>query len=71
MSPMGYLLVGVMTIVLIVLLVVALSRGKPRGTLDNQPHVRDKPSAEEATPGASSTASPEQAEQARRRTPPA
>jgi hypothetical protein len=71
MSKMGYLLVGVMAIVLVVLLVVALSRGKPQGTLDNKPHVRDKPSAEEATPGASATASPEQAEQARRRTPPA
>jgi hypothetical protein len=70
MFNMGYLLVGLMALVLVGLLVIALSRARPRGTLTNQPAVRDKPSAEEAMPDASTTATPQQIDQARRRTPP-
>ncbi len=68
---MGYLLAGMLIIVLLGLLVAALARSKPpRGTLSDKPVVREKPSAEEATPDASATASPQQIEQARRHTPP-
>jgi hypothetical protein len=67
---MGYLLVGILMIVLIGLLVIALGRGRPpTGTLDGNPRVRAQPSADEATPDASSTATQEQADEARRRTP--
>lgn len=67
---MGYLLVGLMALVLVGLLVIALSRSRPRGTLTNKPTVRDKPSTEEATPDASTTASQQQIDKARRHTPP-
>ncbi len=69
---MGYLLVGIMMIVVITLLVLGLSRGRPpSGALDGKPHVRTEPSADETTPDWSSIATPEQADQARRNTPPA
>lgn len=70
---MGYLLVGLLGIVLLVVLVMALSRGKPpRGTVEHdKPVARTEPSAEEANPAASRTASSAQSEHARRHTPPA
>lgn len=70
---MGYLLVGLLIILFLGFLVMALTKGKPpRGTLhSDKPVVRDKPSAEDVTPGASSTATARQSEHARRHTPPA
>ena len=69
---MGYLIVGLLAIVLIFFLVTALARGKPSGNLPHtKPVVRDEPSAEEANPSASVTASPRQKENARGHTPPA
>lgn len=70
---MGYLLVGLFIILLLGFLVMAVTRGKPpQGTLPhNKPVSRTEPSAESVNPSASSTASANQSEQARRHTPPA
>lgn len=73
---MGHLLVFLLSFALLVLLVAGLAGLKARktssGTLPSErPVARDKPSADEATPAASVTASPEQRENARRHTPPA
>lgn len=72
---MGYIIVGVLFVMLLglVFIVVARSTKKPaRGTLtEGVPVVRDKPSADEPTPGRSALASDRQEEKARRHTPPA
>ena len=69
---MGYLLVGILALVLVFFLIAALSRAKPSGNLPHtKPVVRDVPSSEEANPSASVTATPRQKENARGRTPPA
>ncbi len=72
---MGYILIGLLMIVLLGVLIAVLARssGKPpRGTVPaDKPVVVQKPAADEPTPGASSTASSQQAEQARKHTPPA
>ncbi|GEM_PF-7025959 len=70
---MGYLLVGLLILILLGFLIMAVTRGKPpQGTLRHEKPVgRTEPSAESVNPSASSTASAKQSEQARRHTPPA
>ena len=72
---MGYILAGILMIVILAVFIAAAARaGKkpPKGTLDSQkPVAATKPAADEATPDASITASNQQAENARRHTPPA
>jgi hypothetical protein len=73
---MGHLLVLFLSVGLLILLVVGLAGMKARktgsGTLpSDKPVAREKPSADEATPAASVTATPAQRENARRHTPPA
>jgi hypothetical protein len=70
---MGYLVIGVLILLLLGLLIAALARGKPpSGTIPHKKPIGfEKPAAEEPTPGASSTASSRQADNASKRTPPA
>lgn len=72
---MGYIFIGVLMIVLLGVLIAILARSSskpPRGTVSSDKPVGvQNPAADEPTPGASSTASSQQAEQARKRTPPA
>lgn len=70
---MGYIVLGVLLLVLLGFVVAALARGKPpRGTLSSEKPVSvAEPAAEQPTPGASATASRQQAEKARKHTPPA
>lgn len=73
---MGYLIVGVMALVLVGFLLAAFAgkdRNKAgRGTLpSDHPVSRSRPSADAPTPGASVVAAPSQQEQARKKTPPA
>ena len=72
---MGYFFVGIILVVLLGLSFSFMSRAnrKPSGRADtdDEPMNTAQPAAEEVTPGASVTASPAQAEKARRHTPPA
>jgi hypothetical protein len=70
---MGYIVVGILILVLLVVLVVTFSGGKPpQGTLPHKKPVgRTEPSSEEPTPGRSSSATPKQQDKAGRHTPPA
>jgi hypothetical protein len=74
---MGYIIVGIVAIVFIVFLLVRLGssagRRPARGTEPpaGHPLMVAKPAADEPTPGRSDLASPKQADEAARRTPPA
>ena len=73
---MGYLVVIVLALALLALLAIGLTGMAPHtprhGQLpSDRPVQRDKPSADEANPADSVTASSAQKEAARRRTPPA
>lgn len=70
---MGYIVIGILILVFLSLLIAVLTRAKPpSGTVPHKkPVAFEKPAAEEPTPGDSSTASPTQVENARKRTPPA
>lgn len=72
-SGMGYILLGAILLVFVAVFFVMMAMGtkKPRGRLQSgKPVEFSQPAADEPTPGASLTASPEEACNAEKRTPP-
>ncbi|HLP08824.1 MAG TPA: hypothetical protein VK178_11715 [Opitutaceae bacterium] len=70
---MGYILLGAILLVFVAVFFVVMAMGtkKPRGRLQSgKPVEVTETAADEPTPGASRTASPEQVRNAEKRTPP-
>jgi hypothetical protein len=69
----GYILAVAFGLVFVFLLIVGLTNGSEGGgpAPGEEPKRREGPAADEPTPARSATASPDQAEAARRHTPPA
>ncbi|MFT3831051.1 MAG: hypothetical protein QM691_15225 [Opitutaceae bacterium] len=70
---MGYLLLGAILLLFVAVFFVAMAMGakKPSGRLQSgKPVEFSQPASDEPTPGASGTATPEQARNAQKRIPP-